>query len=252
MVKFCVCLSILVTMLTFSNAQALELKIVSDPFPPLGYVNKDGKIVGMAVDIVKALLEETGIDGKFSMLPWARAYHMAKTEENVLIFSLTKTEERERIFKLVGPIFSDKAYLYKLKKRNDIQLSSLNDAKKFYIGVVNKYYSHQYLVSKGFEIGKNLDIVFSPELNFRKFINERFDLMISIETYFNYQVKESGFDPEIFEKALLAMSIENYLGFSAKTDDEIINRFKQALKKIKSDGTFDKIADKYRRTHQYY
>jgi len=131
MAKKIQCLFILTVMLNFSNVFALELQIVSDPFPPLGYESKDGEIVGLTVNVIRALLEETEIKGKFGMLPWARAYHIAKTQENILIYSLVKTEERQNIFKLVGPFLHEKAYLYKLKKRKDIQLDSLDDIRKY-------------------------------------------------------------------------------------------------------------------------
>jgi polar amino acid transport system substrate-binding protein len=55
-------------------AAAQPLTIVTDPCPPLGYVNKDEEIVGFTVDVIKLLLERTGIEGKFEMYPWARAY----------------------------------------------------------------------------------------------------------------------------------------------------------------------------------
>jgi len=242
--------STLVILLTFSNVQASELQIVSDPYPPLGHVNKDGETVGITVDIIRALLKETGIKGNFRMLPWARAYMLAQTDENILIYTLVKNDERERLFKLIGPVIQSKYYLYKLKKRKDIQLAFLNDAEKYLIGVVNNYYSHQYLVSKGFKEGKNLDEVHSSELNFNKFAAERFDLLICTEVSFNYQIKKLGYDLNDFEKAYFVTSVDAYIGFSRKTDDEIVKRFEQALKIIRSNGTYDKISDRYRKKRQ--
>jgi len=243
MVKKILCFLVLTIILNFSNVLALELQIVSDPFAPLGYESRDGEIVGLTVDVIRALLEETEIKGKFLMLPWARAYHMAKTEENILIYSLVKTEERQKIFKLVGPFLHERAYLYKLKKRKDIRLDSLDDIWKYRVGVVNEYYAHQYLVSEGFE--ELLDIAVTPELNLKKFIVGRFDLLVYGEVSFNYHIKEKGYDPDIFEKVLYVMLNEKYLAFSQKTDDEIVKRFEQALKRIKLNGTLEKITRKY-------
>ncbi|MDM8535524.1 transporter substrate-binding domain-containing protein [Desulfobacterales bacterium HSG17] len=240
------CISILVIVLIFSNIQASELQIVSDPYPPLGYVNNDGEIVGITVEIIRALLKESGFNGKFRMLPWARAYVLAQTEKNILIYTLVKNDERERLFKLIGPVIQSKYYLYKLKKRNDIQLSSLNDAKKYLIGVVDSYYSHKYLMSQGFQEGENLDKVRSSELNLQKFIAQRFDLIICPEFDFNYQAKKLGYDVNNFEKAYFVTSVDAYIGFSRKTDDEIVKRFGQALKSIRKDKTYDKILNKYR------
>lgn len=240
-----ICVSMLIMLMCF-NAQAFELQIISDPYPPLGYVNKDGTIVGLTVDIIKALLKETGIKGRFYMLPWARAYLMAQTDENILIYTLIKNEERERLFNLVGPIIKSEYYLYKLKKRNDIKIDSLNDAKKHLIGVVNDYYSHKYLISQGFKEKKNLDKIHNSALNFKKFIAERFDLLICPEFDFKYQAKKFGYDLNIFEKAYFVTSVDAYIGFSRKTDKKIVKSFKQALINIRANGTYDKISDRYK------
>ena len=62
-------------------AAGQPLTIISDPYSPL-----DGKIVGFTIDVIKLLLERTGIQGKFEMYPWARAYKMAQEEKDILIF----------------------------------------------------------------------------------------------------------------------------------------------------------------------
>lgn len=240
------CISIVVTVLIYSNCWAQELQIVSDPYPPLGYVNKNGEIVGITVEIIRALLKETQINGTFRMLPWARAYKLAQTDENIAIYTLAKNKERERLFKLVGPVIQSKYYLFKLKKRHDIQLDSLSDAEKYLVGVVTDYYSHKYLLSREFKEEKNFEKVHNSELNLRKFAAERVDLLISTEVDFNYQVIELGYDLNHFEKALFVTSADSYIGFSRKTNNEIVKRFEQALDKIRADGTYDKILDRYR------
>ncbi|WP_428605960.1 substrate-binding periplasmic protein [Sedimenticola sp.] len=135
---------------------AQQLTIVSDPYPPLGYV-KNGEIVGFTVELLKELLKRTGIDGTFAMYPWARAYELAQQEKNILIYQLTWTEERDRLFQLVGPVVGDTDALWKLKKREDIVLDSLDDAKQYRVGVVRDYYVHKYLLEHGFEDSKNLE-----------------------------------------------------------------------------------------------
>jgi len=119
----------------------------------------------------------------------------------------------------------------------------ISESIKYKVGVVNEYYTHQYLVSEGFE--ENLDIATTPELNLKKFIIGRFDLLVYGEISFNYQIKEKGYNPDLFEKVSYLMLNEKYLGFSKKTDDEIVKRFEQALKRIKLNGTLDKIISKY-------
>jgi polar amino acid transport system substrate-binding protein len=223
---------------------AQQLTIVSDPYPPLGYV-KDGEIVGFTVELLKELLVRTGVDGTFAMYPWARAYAMAKTEKNVLIYQLTWTEERDRLFQLIGPVVGDTDTLWKLKKREDIVLDSLDDAKQYRVGVVRDYYVHQYLLEHGFEEGKNLEPIHDDDLNIKKLVSGRIDLMFLAEFIFRYRIKELGLSNDDFENALPVISNEGYLGFSRQTAPDIVARFERALEEVKADGTYDAIRERY-------
>ena len=147
-----------------------HLTIISDSSPPLGYV-KDGEIVGVTVDLIKLLLERTGIEGKFVMYPWSRAYRIAQEEKDILIYQLTYTEERARLFQLIGPIVSSTDCLWKLKSRKDIVVKNLEDAKRYRIGVVKDYFVYTYLIQNGFEDGRNLEPIHDDDLNFKKLVS---------------------------------------------------------------------------------
>ncbi len=225
-------------------AAGQSLTIVSDPYPPLGYV-KDGEIVGVTVDLIKLLLQKTGIEGKFVMYPWARAYKMAQKEKDIMIYQLTYTEERARLFQLVGPIVGDTDCLWKLKSRKDIVLHDLEDAKRYRIGVVRGYFVHTYLLQNGFEEGKNLEPVHDDDLNIQKLLSGRIDMMFLAELVFNYRVKELGYNRDDFDKALPVISNQGYLGFSRQISPDVVKRFEEALEAIKKDGSYARIMGKY-------
>ena len=50
--------------------------------------------------------------GDIAFLPWARAYNLALNNKNVLLFSTTRTEAREALFKGVGPILKSNFVLF--------------------------------------------------------------------------------------------------------------------------------------------
>ena len=226
-------------------AAAQPLTIITDPYPPLGYVNKDGEIVGFTVDVINLLLKRTGIEGQFEMYPWARAYEMAKKDKNILIFQLTYTKERERLFQLVGPVLSIRYYFFKLKDRKDVVVRNIADAKRFLVGTVRDYFAHRYLLENGFEEGKNLEVTHEDNINLKKLADRRIDLMILIEITFPYRVRELGYDRDDFEKTLLVYSEDGYIGFSRQTSANIVSRFTKALEAIKKDGSYDSILEEY-------
>jgi polar amino acid transport system substrate-binding protein len=221
------------------------LNIITDPYPPLGYVDKDGEIVGFTVDVIKLLLKRTGMEAKFEIYPWARAYEMAQNEKDILIYQLTYTKDRERLFQLVGPVLLVQYYFFKLKERKDVVVKNLADAKRFLVGTVRDYFAHRYLLENGFEEGKNLEVTHDDNINLKKLADRRIDLMILPEIVFPYRVRELGYDTDDFEKTFLIHSEDAYIGFSRQTSPITVSRFAKALEAIKKDGSYYSILKKY-------
>ena len=76
------------------SVQADELTVAAEDFAPFGYEDKNGKIVGISTEIVEHLLKDTGIKGNIDLYPWARAYEMALTQKNVLLYTVIKNKEK--------------------------------------------------------------------------------------------------------------------------------------------------------------
>jgi polar amino acid transport system substrate-binding protein len=226
------------------RAAAQPLTIVSSEYPPLGYV-KDGEIVGITVDLIKVLLKRTGIDGKFAMYSWPRAYEMAQTQKDVAIYTLTYSEERARLFQLVGPIVQDTECFFKLKTRKDVVVKDLNDAKRYRIGVVRGSFARGYLLERGFEEGKNVETVHEDDLNAKKLASGRIDLMLLPEKNFIDRVKRLGYKADDFENAMPVFFDYSYLAFSKQTSPDVVARFATELDAIKKDGSYYRIMGPY-------
>ena len=184
---------------------------------------------------------------KIGVYPWARAFSIALEKENVLIYSITRIPERENKFKWVGTIAPVKVNLYKLKRRKDISIKSLDDAKKYLVGVARNDSKHQYLERKGFKINAS-EIVVKDELNLRKLTAERLDLVPFEEMRLVHVCnKTDGLNIEDFEKVLELpeISLEVSIAFSKKTPDSLVNKFKSALTEMKKNGTHSKILKSY-------
>ena len=126
--------------------KAQTITVVTEHAPPLSYLKND-QIVGAATEIIEMVLENENINYHISLYPWARAYSMA-FKENVLIYPISRTVEREKLFKWVGSVYEIQYYFFKLKKRKGIKVFNLEDAKKYQIGVVRKDVRYQYLLRK--------------------------------------------------------------------------------------------------------
>ena len=94
---------ILVFLLSFiDSANSEEIKVVTEHFPPYQIAEEGKPVRGVNVEFIKALLNEVNVDTDINVYPWARAYSMALTYPNVLIFSISRVPEREHLFHWIG------------------------------------------------------------------------------------------------------------------------------------------------------
>nr|WP_315182830.1 transporter substrate-binding domain-containing protein [uncultured Albidiferax sp.] len=229
-------------------AQAVEtIKILTEEYPPYNFTDK-GRITGLGTEVVQAVLKEIHIEGQFQSLPWARAYDIAQSSESVLIYSINRSKDREKLFKWVGPITPTDFYLFSLKSRN-LHLTSLEEAKQLQIGTVNQDIGEQYLVSQGFALGHNLQSSARYELNYEKLKLGRVDLWVVNEMGAYFMVRQVGDDPAVvLNKSLRIHELSgggNYMAFGLRTPDALVERFRKGLEAIKKNGTYDALQKKW-------
>ena len=83
--------------------------IVTENYPPYNYQQNDQQL-GLPTDIVKMVMDASGLEYEIQFLPWTRAYNMPLEQDNVLIYTIIRTEERESLFHWV--VFLGKVEFY--------------------------------------------------------------------------------------------------------------------------------------------
>jgi CheY-like chemotaxis protein len=73
------------------NLSEIKLKIYTEDSPPGNYLN-EGKIEGLAVDIVREILVRLKLPDNIEVVPWARGYTLALNQPNVALFDLVITD----------------------------------------------------------------------------------------------------------------------------------------------------------------
>lgn len=229
-------------------AAADAIRIVTEEFPPYNLV-ENGKVTGFSTEVVEAVLKEVGVQAPIQVLPWARAYDIARNTENVLIYSITRTAARERLFKWVGVVAPSDWYLFALRERN-VRLDRLEDAQKHQVATVNEDAGEQYLVSKGFALGRNLQSSNKYEFNYEKLRLGRVDLWVANDLVAHYLARKAGDDPNrVLVRALPLPELGGadglYMAFGARTSDAVVERFAKGLATIKKNGTYDALKKKW-------
>ena len=206
-----------------------ELRVVSERLKPLVYRNPDSdEILGSAANMVKDMLAQSGITHTMEMLPWSRAYYIARNEPNVLIFMIARSPSREEEFIWLHHYFTLNFYLYALDER----MTELSDPEMDYtnarIGVIRNDFTHTELTRKGFT---NLIAVDDDKSLSQMLMRGRIDFVVSSSfgmAYFELGQLLSSIDT--FEATQLPLQgVPIYFALSKDTDPRIVSGLKQTI-----------------------
>ncbi len=232
---------------TDTDLQSLLKKVIicTTIEPPYQIQEQGHPLTGVSVELVQLMLKKAGLDMKIEVYPWSRAYEMAQTQPNVILFSILRNPQREKLFKWVGALHPFQVFFYRLKDRPDIVVNTLADAKKYKIGVLRDDSRNIYLRSQGF--GANLEEVTSDAQNIKKLFDHRIELLPSDPIVLAYWFKILKYDPTQVEKIFHVDGAdgENYIVISAQTDERVVEYFRQAFARAKELLQYQQILNKY-------
>jgi ABC-type amino acid transport substrate-binding protein len=218
------------------------LRIITEDFPPFNYAGADGKAAGQATDVVNGILSRQNQKAAIEVLPWSEGYSLALAGPRVVLYSTGRTDEREKLFKWVGPIAS---YEYTLYARNGsgLKIGSLEAAKKAgRIGVVKDDVRHQFLLANNFD---NITTCASDAGCLKSLMAGTTDLWLGTSANAAYIAGKEGIDPSAFTALYPIRTVPLYIAFSNDTPDSVITGWQDALDAMKQDGTFDTIRNTY-------
>ncbi len=155
-----------------------KITVVTEEWPPYNYLSSSGEIIGSATQIVESTLQQGNIPYTLNIYPWARAYKNALEQPNVLIYSILRSPEREKLFHWICPLNTIQYYFFKLSARADIQVNSIDDIKKYTLGLIRDSYMHSYLKNNGFVEGEHLQITGNNQTNINLLLAKRVDIII--------------------------------------------------------------------------
>ena len=227
-----------------SSAIAQSLIVYTEHLPPVHY-EEDGQIVGIATEIVEEIFRLAGYQAQIKMYPWKRSYSLVQNQKNQFIYTLNRTSNRESLFKWIGPILTKRTYLYKFRGREDIQLSTLEDAKKYVTAVILGHSLTTEMEEMGFE--EKIHIVKTPNksIQTKVFLNKRSDLITGNEYTIYRALKSVNLKMSDIEPALFISESGYYLGAHPETDPDIVKRLQNASDVLKSSNFSEKIIEKY-------
>jgi len=236
----------LLTLATHS-VQGKQVNIVTEHLPPFQIV-ENNIVSGYATEVINAALSHTDLESSIQGYPWTRAYNMALNNKDTCIYSIARTPNREDLFHWVGKITYTDSYFIGLKSRTDINIKSIEDAKKYKVAVIRDDVTHQTMKSYGFEENKNLYIV-NNTYSLLKLLHDSksIDLILADDLTIKYRAIFNNLSPDLFT-TFHKMNITPFVFFlacSKSTQPAVLEQLSHGLKTIKENGMKDKIEAKW-------
>lgn len=218
------------------------LKLLTEEDPPFSFTGADGKPTGYGVEVVKEIQRRIGSKEGIEIYPWARAYYMIKKKPNIVVFTMSRTKERDPLFQWVGPIIEND-WVFLGKKGSGVKIKSLKEAKQLKsIGVINGYAWDSYLTNQGFY---NLTRV-RTHSNTIKMLHANHVQAVAVSNLgYRENILHSGLDPNDFEILYKFNSVQMYIAHSKTTDKATVNQWQAAFVAMKADGTLAIILKKW-------
>jgi len=127
-----------------------SILVVTENLWPFNYV-ENNEVKGPHTQIVKRLLAHSNIDYTMAVLPWARAYKLAKTRPNILIYTINHTASRHKDFHWIGDFPSQATINFYALKSSNLKELSTKQLKTLRIGTQIATANDSYVTDNGFK-----------------------------------------------------------------------------------------------------
>jgi polar amino acid transport system substrate-binding protein len=218
------------------------LRVVTELSPP-HQTMKEGKVDGVSTQIVRATLQQAGLDSRIEVYPWARAFYIASSTPNVLIYNMARTPEREQEFHWIGPVAKYRLGLVRLAWRTDLKPNHIKDLGSAVIAVQRGDFATSYLQQQGMRIGKELQLSADILESWRLLIKGKVDYVIDDQAALALMEQQLS-QPEGATRFVLAIpQLEQitYLAASKATDPQLVEKLQQAHLQVQKSQLYQNV-----------
>jgi polar amino acid transport system substrate-binding protein len=239
-----------ITYVTFNShlSIARNLEVGWELWFPYQYRNKAQTLVGLDIEVFKAIINQAGYRANYVELPWRRHLRYVKSGEIDIAFGASFTKERAEYAYFTEPYREEVVRLF-VPVDSKIQLQKLADLKKthYIIGIESGYYYgdefEQLLKEPDFK--KNIKDVLDIEENISLLLDGKIDGLLADPKTIAVFIKRYRIENELIEYPLPIYQTSIHIMLSKKTlDKTALQRFNNAIKTLKKDGSIANILQK--------
>ncbi|MGV8176673.1 MAG: substrate-binding periplasmic protein [Candidatus Bilamarchaeaceae archaeon] len=225
-----------------TTAQAAQLTIYTEDFQPYNYYGDNGKLTGLATDVVKEAMRRMGVNYPIYLKDFNTGFNAAVGGPNNAFYSAGLTSQRKDTLKWAGPIGN---WTYGVYAKSGTGLKVYNAETAKVAGktcVVQGDVRYEYAQENRFP---NLIVVTDDSECPKLLMANKAQLWIASAESMASKVKEAGYTADRFVMMYGAGANNLYIAFSRDVSDADVAKWQNAIDGIKADGTYATIATKY-------
>lgn len=225
------------------SVMAQTFNLLTEEAYPFQYLENQ-RLTGMAVEVVSEVFRRSGFERKDELLSWKDAYDRAQLYPDTCIYSTARTENRENLFRWVGPIVENKWAAF-AKRGFKGSLNHPRDLRQYRIGVLIGDAKERYLkdIAVTFLHSESDDAANPPKLTLDRTEPNKIDLWVT-GYYAGAHIAAKTGVTDIVPIRMFHTS-QNYLACHMSVPKASIEKMQAALDAMKRDGTHAKIVSKY-------
>ncbi len=217
-------------------SQEMPLRFVTSDLMP--YSIEKGKQSGIFVELVEAAISRLNMPYKVKFYPWTRAQSLAQHENNVVIFPLTRTPERENHYRWIFPALPMEL-VFVTRKGERKTAGPVNGFDR--IAVQKSTPAEAYLRRQGYT--NVMAFPKAAETNIKLLARGRVDAWFTAKGFAKYMIRrtaEKGLEiGPVVEKSYF------YVAASLNFPEAEAQKLQHVLLELVEDGTLDAILENY-------
>ena len=216
---------------------------LDDDFAPMGFRDKDNKIVGLDIDLAREACKRANLDPEFKPIDWGAKEAEIKSKRIDAIWNcFTVNPEREKVYGL-SKAYLNNAQMIVVRKGDKIENKDALKGKV--VGVQNDSTGDFILTKRDKALGdslKKLNKYASFSEAYMDLDNKRVDCII-VDAVLAYDRNKK--QPGKYEVMKNPLADEVVAVAFRKDDKELIAKIDKALDEMKKDGTAKKICEQW-------
>jgi PAS domain S-box-containing protein len=222
------------------NIYARTVRIAGDVnYPPYEFIDENGVYKGYNVDIMNSIAIELGINIEFIPMTWRQGVDALNKGDVDAIQGITKTEFRDRRYDFSNPIARNIQVIF--VRKDTTYVSSVDDLVNHTVAIQSGDINEEVV-----KVLSGVNVVHKPnqEEALNALVKGEVDAFIGNRLVGLYVTQRD----KIAEKVKIVgdpVSSAEYCSAVLNNNDEVLGIINEGLSRIKDNGTYDKINEKW-------